>query len=454
MTSLARVAHRRCFAIVALAATMPLVWGGAIVRAEEPPAPANTTKGVEDLPELVLYLKDGRRISGYVQRQNAQEIVLLISGISTRFATADIERFEALPSIFERYRSLREAVGDDPDQIVKLAQWLQSKERLELAYAEILRALKADPTHPEATRLKTLLEAQIELRAKRQTRPAGEEEGPETARPAGPVPRVDFPLLTPEQVNLMKVYEVDLNANPRLIIPRETIRRMLDKHSTHPLVPITREGREAIERKSPAEILDLMFRLQAREFYKDVQVVDPPPAFTTFRDQVARTWLLNSCATNQCHGGMEAGRLVLFNRRPNAEQSLYTNFLILSRFHLEDGTPLIDFQVPERSPLLQMGLPRERSRFPHPKVYRGVNARDAFRPVFQSPEDRAFQAGVEWIKSLYKPRPEYPIEYEALRPLRVAPKDRTPQPPQEPGPTAPDAAPATIGRSPKPEPDR
>lgn len=394
---------------------------------------------------MLVLLKDGRRISGIVSKQNAQEIVLLIAGIPTRFPTADIERFEVLPSLFERYRQLREAVGEDPDQIVKLAEWLQTREKYEWAYAEVQRALKADPSHPQALKLGTLLEQQIQLKAKRQAKPKPDEDddGPEVPKP-GPPPRIDFPLLSQEQVDLIKVFEIDLAANPRLIIPRETIAKVLDANAAHPLVPITREGREAILRKSPAEVLDLMFRLQAREFYKDVQVIDPPKPMQLFRDQVARTWLLNSCATTQCHGGMDAGRLVLFNRRANAERSLYTNFLILSRYRTADGTPLLDFESPERSVLLQMGLPRGRSRTPHPAVFRGVGARDAFKPVFQTDEDRAFKAGVDWIKSLYKPRPEYPITYESLRPLVVAPKATKPGPDFEPAPPAPAPAQAPV----------
>lgn len=422
-----------------------------------PPTPPTkpAAEDPDDLAEMLVHLKDGRRISGVVSKQNAEEIVLVIAGIPTRFPTADVERFEVLPSLFERYRQLREAVGDDADQIVKLAEWLQTREKYEWAYAEVQRALKADPSHPQALKLRTLLEQQIQLKAKRQAKPKPEEDdGPEVPKP-GPLPRIDFPLLSQEQVDLMKVYEIDLATNPRLLIPRETIAKVLEAYSAHPLVPITREGREAIFRKGPADVLDLMFRLQAREFYKDVQVLDPPKPMQLFRDQVARTWLLNSCATTQCHGGMEAGRLILFNRRANAERSLYTNFLILSRFRTADGTPLLDFESPERSLLLQLGLPKGRSRLPHPPVFRGVGSRDAFKPVFQTDEDRAFKSGVEWIKSLYKPRPEYPIVYESLRPLVVAPRGKAPQPdfappPPQPAPAAPAPASAPTPDAPAP----
>jgi hypothetical protein len=69
-----------------------------------------------------------------------------------------------------------------------------------------------------------------------------------------------------------------------------------------------------------------------------------------------------------------------------------------------DGRPLIDYQNPGRSPLLQFGLPREDAITPHPDVV-------GWTPVFRSRDSRAFQRAVRWIQSMYRPRPDYPIEY-------------------------------------------
>ena len=399
----------------------------------------------DEKPELIVYLRDGRRFSGLLLKQNADEVILQIAGIPTRFTTGQIDRLEQLEPIIVRYRQLRETVGDDPEQIVNLAQWLQSRERYELALSEVQRALKIDPTNGNALRLRTLLEQQIVLKARAQkpkpdaATPAGGSDGVGGGSGGGGGggggrPRVvEFPVLTDPQIQLVKVYEVNLKDNPRILISRDTIARLLEKYANHPLVPITREGREAIYRKPPAEILDLMFRLQAREYYQNVEVLDQPRPFVLFREQVSRTWLLNSCATNQCHGGREAGRLVLLNRNTHSARTIYTNFYILTNFKLADGTPLIDWDQPDRSPLLQMGLPREKSRMPHPPVVRGSAGFDAFKPAFRTTEDRAFQSAVEWLKSVYRPRPKYPFEYAPLRPL-TAPHPESKTPPETPKP--------------------
>jgi len=203
----------------------------------------------------------------------------------------------------------------------------------------------------------------------------------------------------------MRVFEIDLSDPPRLTVPRSTVERLLIDYATSPLIPETKEGREALLRAPPRKILDLMFRLRARDRYADVEVLDDPASMRAFRDDVHSTWIANSCATTACHGGGSAGALWLTPRRPTSPRSVYTNFFIIDRFRLSDGTPLIDYENPGRSPLLQLGLPRSDSIVPHPDV-RG------WTPVFRSRDVRRFRQAVEWIESMYRPRPEYELDYE------------------------------------------
>ncbi|MFN7022323.1 MAG: hypothetical protein ACK4WH_13475 [Phycisphaerales bacterium] len=380
------------------------------------PAPMPPPSPEPELPEVNVQLRNGQRITGLLLDATREQITLRIAGISTRLPMDEVEKYDLLPPIMQRYAQLRDSIGDDPDQIVHLVEWLQAREKYALALTEAQRALAINPEHGAARRLKAVLEQQVLLRLKgRPQTPADPAAAPESANPPPPT-RGEFPLLTPEQIRLIKIYEIDLRDKPRLNIPRSAVERMLAAYSGHPLVPVTREGREAILRKPPTEILDLMFRLQARDFYPQVDVIDQPRVMKVFRDDIQRTWLM-SCATNACHGGTEAGRLILHNRAPNSEQSVYTNFLILNRFVIDRGFPLINWDNPERSPLLQYGLPRDDSLFPHPAVPRGASGHDAWKPEFRSVEDKQFKRAVEWIQSLYRPRPTYPINYTPLRPF-------------------------------------
>ena len=241
----------------------------------------------------------------------------------------------------------------------------------------------------------------------------------------------DFPLLSDEQINLIRVFEVDLKDPPRMIIPRAAVEQFMTKYAGQLVqgrgqVPTTPEGREQFLRQKPAEILAWFFDLRAREFYERVEVQENPRGMRQFIDDVHRTWLINACSTTKCHGGEEAGRLFLYTRKPNNARSAYTNFLILDRFRTTEGGGLIDYAEPGRSPLLHMGLPRNKALFKHPEV--GGLGR-VWKPTFDSEDDPKFRAAVSWIQSMYENRSGYPIEYTppVPGPLQTAPGDRNPK---------------------------
>jgi len=384
-------------------------------RPDADPAPTNRAHEGPPLPEVEIVLASGQIIVGRLVEQDDQRVVIVIGGIRTALRRAQIDRLTILPPVRERYRRMREAIDDDDaERLLLLVEWLRVREQFDLALKEVNHVLDLRPNDPDATRLKTLIQQQQRLVERR-----GRHD-PAAADPSADPVR--FPLLSPEQINLLKVFEIDLSDPPRLLIRRETIQRLIEKYADSDLIPSTAEGRRAMERWHPARILDLMFRLRAREFYGQVQVLGHPKSIRLFRDDVHRKWLINACASNRCHGGAQAGRLILFNRRRNADASVYTNFLILNRATTADGTPLIDPKHPARSPLLQVALRPSASSRPHPQT-------PGFRPVFRSEDDPAFRKAVQWIRSLYTPRPQYPIDYDPPRPevasgLGQAPPDR------------------------------
>lgn len=405
----------------------------------EPPVPAPAEPPVAPLPtprvpaagsEVVIYLTEGNRVMGILVSEAPDTLVVRIAGIETTFKSNMIVRYEVLPPILERYREMRATIGDDPDGLAMLIEWLRSREQLELALKEADRLLTLEPNHAEGRRLKQIIESQIELKKKAKgvanpvpVKPAGNDE---PLRDEGP----PFPLLTEAQINTLKVFEIDLDDPPRLTIKRDTITKLIARYADSPHMPTTQEGRDALYRRTPTAILDLMFKLRARDLYPDVVVTDQPKAMRVFRDDVHAGWLVNSCATTQCHGGEEAGRLMLFPNRPRSDASVYTNFLILDRYRLDDGTALINYEDPGRSPLLHLGMSRRSSAYPHPEVPRGHSGRDAWKAIIDDSTDRAFQKTVAWMKLMYRPRPEYPIEYQPPKPSVLPKKDPTKAPPR------------------------
>lgn len=405
---------------------------------ETPPDAADAEPATEEL-ETVLILKDGRRLTGTLVSKDDQRVILRVNGIPTPFGTDVVDRVESLPPIAERYRSMRATIRDgDTPRLLMLAQWLVAYQRYELASTELKAILKTDPTNKDAAQLLTVCTEQLDLNRKSKLapkKPASKASEPTTAEAkaraekvrAAVAERHAFPVLSPSDINVMRVYELDLRDPPRLVVPREAVEKMIESYATDPLIPQTRDGREALFRKPAAELVELIFNLRARELYPLVQVLDHPRSIKRFRDDVHTTWLINACATSQCHGGSDAGRLALASDRPNSDATVYTNLLIIDRYRTDDGKALIDFDNPARSPLLQAALPRDLSLRPHPKV---ETPGRGWKPIFNSQDDRRFQDAMRWIQSMYLPRPEYPIDYKPRKPL-------TPEAEKEPGNSGP-----------------
>ncbi len=383
-------------------------------RREVPPAPPPDEPRAPEPGDTVKFIfTSGDTVEAEVVGVEPDRYVVRIGGLEVDLRHSDIEDLIVLPSLAERFRQMRGLIeATDPDSMAALANWAFERGLHERALRVIDEAIAAAPNNAELREQRQLLSAQIELARERRRREAEREMeqllDPEPEEPGGvsrmPRPYPDFPLLTEEQVNLIKVLEVNLKDPPRILIDRETIDILLSRYAENPLVPTTRVGRENFRRRRPAEILEVMFRLQARELYPQVRVLGHPESMRAFRDHVHAGWLTNNCSTNRCHGGEDAHGLILFNRRPTAARSFYTNFLILERYRTTGGRPLIDYASPEESLLLQMGLPPEEAITAHPQV-------EGWEPVFRDRNARGFRRAVRWIEMMYRPRPEHPIEY-------------------------------------------
>jgi hypothetical protein len=131
---------------------------------------------------------------------------------------------------------------------------------------------------------------------------------------------------------------------------------------------------------------------------RDVRIVSDPSSILEFRRSI-QPLLLQSCATSGCHGAAGAGGLMFFTPG-DGENVAYTNFYILqtySRKLAEEQGPfgsgelrLIDRVRPQRSLILQYGLPASIADEDHPKV-------SGYRPVFRSRDDNAYRRVADWI---------------------------------------------------------
>lgn len=399
--------------IAALALAAPTTAPLAPVEAA-PPAVAALPFADDPLAELrteareaIVTRSDGRRVEGTLLREDADVVELDTGSTTLIIPTTQVASIDILPPMLERYEAMKSRLspGDAAGAVV-LVKWLRDRRAYRIALAEVRAVLAFDPSHREAADLAWWLENQLRFNL---AGPGRTPATPGPSRTTGPG-LADFPLLNADEINLIRVFEINLQAPPPMIISGEAVDRFITSYADHELMPKSEVQRDALRRAPAGSVLDLMFRVRARDFYGEVKVQRDPESLRVFRERVHQRWLMNACATNDCHGGQEAGRLYLLNRGANRPAVVYTNFLILERFRLANGDPLINYETPELSPLLQMGLNRAKAQTPHPNV-NNPRGQNAWTPIFRDADEFRFREAVDWIKSMYQPRPDYPIEY-------------------------------------------
>ena len=356
--------------------------------------------------EAVIKTKDKRVFSGELIKETDTHVTLRIAGAAFPISRRNIASIEVKEKpVAEDYRQRRSALEDnDLKGRYGLAYWLFKEKK---AYGLAMRELDdLAARFPDDKRVESLARL-VEERRKLQKSSPGD---PASARP--PKVGVDgLPIeqLSEEQINLIRVFEIDLTSQPVVQIPRDTIDEFLLRFG--PEDPQLR-GEDNHRRFRAAKgylQLEKMFEMVGqnpgiRSLYKQVDVKRDPPALNTFRTKIHRNYVLNYCATSGCHGGREAGKLFLFRKRPHRVETVYTNFYILDAYKSTGKHDMIDRHEPSNSLLIQFGLPRADSRAPHPDV-------TGWSPRLRPQRDRLADAMVKWIRQLQPQRPNYTIRY-------------------------------------------
>lgn len=371
--------------------------------------------------EGVVVLRNGRIQEGIILEDAYDHVLMEIEGIRSRLKRQVVHYVILEPTFDERYRAYREAILPNMHQEhFMLCQWLVERRRYDLAELELFELLKYRDS-AEARHLLTVVQAQLALGNSAGSDGTGDNggepdsgggaNGAATSDPdgeSGTVTERDLlpkRILTEEEVNIIRVYEIDFQRPPKISISPDTIRELITSYGTSKLIPSSQTGRTAMFRADPIDLTKLMFDLRARELYDQIDVLSEPYALNKFRQRVHNTWLMNNCATSRCHGGVHAGRFFLHRRRYKDEQVRLTNLLILERLELDPQWPLVNYDDPEMSVIIQHGMPRATARLPHPDV-------SGWKPVFRPGNERMLRDSIEWIESMMQPRPDYPVEYE------------------------------------------
>ena len=349
----------------------------------------------------VVILRNGQQRAGVILDDAFDHVLLDINGIQAKLPRSTVDHVILEPTFEERYRQYKAALNANvPQQHLELCRWLVSERRYELARRELEDLLAREPL-PDARRLLTVVEAQLALQA--EAPPAEPRAAPR--RPVEGAEGARTRILTHSDVNLIRVYEIDFDRPPKVSVEPETIARMIERYGTNRLIPAARADRRALYTAEPLEIVELLFKLRARDLYPEISVLTEPWALNLFRRRVHNTWLLNGCSTSRCHGGPAAGRFFLHRSHFKDERVRYTNLLILEQLEIDPDWILVNYDEPMMSLIIQYGLPRTKARKPHPDV-------KGWRPVFGPGGKRMLRDTVAWVESMMQPRPAYPVEFE------------------------------------------
>lgn len=214
-------------------------------------------------------------------------------------------------------------------------------------------------------------------------------------------------LLTPDDIELIKVYEVDLDSDPppRVAIPRDVLNRFLKEYQSDDRVPRGKQAQSKWVRGDGHKQLELMFALRARQYYKEVSVKSQIASFRAW-STLHRRYILGYFQPAFGSGAVEG--LKLLPRGRESDRIEMTNYFLLTQGEV-DGKLLIDRNNPEESLLVQWGLPRADAKFPAPEDLKG------WRPYFKDARDPRYKELVDWVSSLVRANQgsNYGIEFPA-----------------------------------------
>ncbi len=267
------------------------------------------------------------------------------------------------------------------------------------AIAEADRALALNPR---------LMEAKI-LRQVSMSRLAAATQANATTGPG-----TSLPLLTPEQINSIRLTELrDDDTDLQGSIDRKTLERFWNEVARK---DVTAQDARAAEGAflNPANLTRQVQRIRASnlpQYIEKIKLTSDPADMLRFKTNVHR-FVLENCATSGCHGGAGAGNFRLV--RPAIAVTpaiLYTNFYILTTY-TRDNERMINRDDPRRSLLLQYALPKSLATLPHP----GRDVRKL--PSEKTPE---FTVISDWIRGLAFPTPVYHLPGMAPTAAATAP---------------------------------
>ncbi|MCY2928120.1 MAG: hypothetical protein NTV86_01235 [Planctomycetota bacterium] len=356
-----------------------------------------------------LVLKDGSTVTGDVSETAGGYLVKSKYG-SREISRDDVAKVTDVMSFSEEYKQKLAGIdAKSADDHVKVGQWAYDRNQLSVAEKEVREALDIDKDHAKAKKLLELLTAGTG------TGSVGPKEG--TTGPDEPpaVKPGEIALAGPGDIQKIRLSELTSDENQLpIVFSNDVVKRFLktplgkeiadDAKALQRFQALTPAARAVRIRDAVAGTAD------AADILKDVAVKSDPRVIVRMREKVWTRVALR-CGSRECHGGAKLNGVIRLVNRPDAgAAAAYTNFILLDGMVGKTGDRLIDRNEPERSLLLQYGLPNDLppkdGQLRHAKV-------KGWLPLYKNTGDGAYQDVLRWISSLRKDRGDLSLDYTA-----------------------------------------
>jgi hypothetical protein len=366
----------------------------------------------------------GVTATGPVLAEDDKTITLSVAGVPTAFQRQDLKSLTYQLTPQEDYAQRRARLADtDSKGRLALAQWAYDQGLLDLALGELTDLRQRAPGNDDVALLLRLVDKAIADRAAA-TGPAAPEPAAVPAAPQTPPPAAK--MLTPDDINLIRIWDIDLRTQPNVIIPRAVIDTLFNKYGADPAVPAGQGARDAFFGLKGYQQLRIIFDVNAsqgqklEDFYSKITVTDDPPSIMAFR-MFHQNYVVGYCATSKCHAptGAGSGKLTLFTRDSTSPTTVYTNYFVLQSY-VSGKTAMVDREHPELSLLIQYGMARVNAIYPHPDA-------TGWRQAFANGQAPLPVVIRDWVRKLGTPRFPYPFSYSPpIPPLAPAPAPAAP----------------------------
>jgi len=349
---------------------------------------------------------DGKRISGDIQDDPGSNSVIINNrGVSIGIPRKEITSIEYADDLQADFA--RDLAALDPTDVqgrLDLSRRALDQKMFVQARQAALEAQKIDPTNADAQLMLQTIQSEQVLESRPAPAPATEPSEPIAAAPQTPSVS-PAELLSDADINVIRQWELRPGEKVRVEftpnVRADYLHESGDDASTFSMTDPIGQANKIIHSGDP--------KLSAQ-----VPILDDPSSMREFHQSVLPK-ILVGCTASGCHGGDNGQQLLLYPYSSSQPQYWYSDFYILRMFKQQFPVPpnafgqgpmllpMIDSAHPDRSLLIQYGLPRDQAAMPHPDV-------PNFRPLFADERDPTYILISRWIGQGLKPfAPEYGI---------------------------------------------